>query len=183
MGCREGETAEIKSEERGESLLRAVRCVRLVPSCSHWQVVRSGSQADSICVQVLRALDAAQKEPKAPLSNLFTDGKTLHTYQSSLTHQSRLLPQQAGIMVAVSSRCTDELLLTCMVHLNDWLMTQRWALSSIQPCVVDVTCQHGLLQCISRGSGHLSTSITLSCMCTASLSIIFFLHMHCLDVW
>ena len=61
--------------------------------------------------------------------------------QSSLTHQSRLLPQQAGIVVAVSNRCTDELLLTCMVHSNDWLMTQRWAQSSIQPCVIDqLTC-------------------------------------------
>jgi len=27
-------------------------------------------------VQVLKALEAAQKEPKAPLSDMFTDGKT-----------------------------------------------------------------------------------------------------------
>ena len=36
--------------------------------------------------QVLRALDAAQKEPKAPLSDLFTDGKDLciHNQQSCI---------------------------------------------------------------------------------------------------
>lgn len=42
--------------------------------------------ADSICVQVLRALDAAQKEPKAPLSDLFTDGKDLCVHKSTLAY-------------------------------------------------------------------------------------------------
>lgn len=38
---------------------------------------------DSMCVQVLRALDAAQKEPKAPLSDMFTDGND-HCMHDSL---------------------------------------------------------------------------------------------------
>ena len=29
-------------------------------------------------IQVLKALEAAQKEPKAPLSDLFTDGELAH---------------------------------------------------------------------------------------------------------
>ncbi len=32
--------------------------------------------AKLVMLQVLKALEAAQKEPKAPLSDMFTDGKT-----------------------------------------------------------------------------------------------------------
>ena len=34
--------------------------------------------------QVLKALEAAQKEPKAPLSDMFTDGKAAATNQKML---------------------------------------------------------------------------------------------------
>lgn len=100
VGCRPGEATALKPEEGGAELpcLHGSQCCfsctaqkhvltmtdkSLIMNCSvvvPWQLVSNSPYVLIFVLQVLAALEAAQKEPKAPLSDMFSDGNLQHRH-------------------------------------------------------------------------------------------------------